>query len=88
MVRRVKKGGMVIWGTEIGSRGGSKGRVEKFRQTWQCLVQTEAVVQEVFDWSPLGLEWVDNQHGTQPATRGFWRWTQHERDSRLGSSGP
>ncbi len=55
-VRRVTKGGMVICGTEIVSRGGSKGRVEKFRQTWWCLVLTEAVVQEVFDSSPLGRE--------------------------------
>ena len=56
MVRRVTKGGMVIRGTEIASRGGPKGRVEKFRQTWWCLVLTEAVVQEVFDLSPVGRE--------------------------------
>ena len=54
MVRRVTKGGMVIRGTEIVSRGGSKGRVEKFLQTWWCPVLTEAVVQEVFDLSPVG----------------------------------
>ncbi len=56
IVRRVTSGGMVIRGTEILSRGGSKGRVEKFRQTWWCLVLTEAVIQEVFDLSPVGRE--------------------------------
>ena len=55
-VRRVTKGGMVIRGAEIVSRGGAKSRVEKFRQTWWCLVLTEAVVQEVFDLSPVGRE--------------------------------
>ena len=44
---------MVIRGTEILSRGGSKGRVEKFRQTWWCLVLMEAVMQEVSDLSSL-----------------------------------
>ena len=46
----------MIRGTEIASRGGPKGRVEKFRQTWWCLVLTEAVVQEVFDLNPMGPE--------------------------------
>lgn len=55
-VRRVTKGGMVIRGMEILSRGGPKGRVERFRQTWWCLVLTETVVQEVFDLNPIGLE--------------------------------
>lgn len=54
LVRRVTAGGMVIRGIEILSRGGPKGRVEKFRQTWWCLVLTESVVQEVFDLNPLG----------------------------------
>ena len=52
-VRRVTMGGMVIRGIEIVSRGGSKSRVEKFRQTWWCLVLTEAVVQEAFDLNPI-----------------------------------
>jgi hypothetical protein len=56
IVRRVTKGGMVIRGVEIVSRGGPKGRVEKFRQTWWCLVLTECVVQEVFDLNPMGRE--------------------------------
>ena len=55
-MRSITKGGMVIRGTEILSRGGSKGRVQSYRQTWWCLVLTEAVVQEVFDLSPLGRE--------------------------------
>ena len=55
-MRRVTSGGMVIRGAEIVSRGGPKGRVEKFRQTWWCLVLTQAVVQEVFDLNPVGLE--------------------------------
>jgi hypothetical protein len=55
-VRRVTKGGMVIRGMEMLSRGGPKGRVERFRQTWWCLVLTETVVQEVFDLNPIGPE--------------------------------
>ena len=54
VVRRVTKGGMVIRGTELVSRGGPKGRVQWFTQTWWCLVLTEQVVQEVFDLTPLG----------------------------------
>lgn len=55
-VRNITKGGMVIRGTEILSRGGSKGRVQSYRQTWWCLVLTEAVMQEVFDLNPIGRE--------------------------------
>ena len=47
---------VVISGTEIFSRGGSKGRLEKFRQTWWCLVLTETVLQGVFDLSLVGRE--------------------------------
>ena len=53
VVRRVTNGGMVIRGTEIVSRGGSKGRVQVFAQTWWCLVLTEQVMQEVFDLNPM-----------------------------------
>ena len=45
-----------IRGIEIHSRGGSKGRVQSYRQTWWSLVLTEAVVQEVFDLSPVGRD--------------------------------
>ena len=31
----------------------SKGRVQSYRQTWWCLVLTEAVLQEVFDLNPI-----------------------------------
>jgi len=54
VVRTISKGGMVIRGTAILSRGGSKARVQSWRQTWWCLVTTEEVVQEVFDLSPVG----------------------------------
>jgi len=53
VVRNITKGGMVILGTEILSRGGSKSRVQSYRQTWWCLVLTEQVVQEVFDLTPM-----------------------------------
>ena len=53
VVRRVTRGGMVIRGTELVSRGGSKGRVQWFAQTWWCLVLTEQVMQEVFDLNPI-----------------------------------
>ena len=43
-------------GIEIHSRGGSKGRVHSYRQTWWCLVLTETVVQAVFDLSPVGRD--------------------------------
>jgi hypothetical protein len=49
VVRHITKGGIVIRGHEIHSRGGPKGRVQTYLQTWWCLVLTEAVVQEVFD---------------------------------------
>jgi hypothetical protein len=52
-VRHITKGGMVIRGHEIHSRGGPKGRVQTYLQTWWCLVLTEAVMQEVFDLSPM-----------------------------------
>jgi hypothetical protein len=55
-VRRVTQGGMVIRGTEILSRAGAKARVQSYRQTWWCLVLTEAVVQEVFDLNPMTRE--------------------------------
>ncbi len=55
-VRRVIRGGMVIRGMEVLSRGGPKGSVESFRQIWWCLVLTEAVVQEIFDLKPIGQE--------------------------------
>ena len=54
VVRTISKGGMVIRGTEILSRGGSKSRVQSWRQTWWCLVTTEEVLQEVFDLTPVG----------------------------------
>lgn len=54
-VRNITKGGMMIRGQEIESRGGSKGRVRSYLQSWWCLVLTEQVVQEVFDLSPLGV---------------------------------
>jgi len=44
---------MVIKGTEILSRGGSKSRLQSHRQTWWCLVLTEQVLQEVFDLTPV-----------------------------------
>ena len=53
VVRTISKGGMVIRGTEILSRGGSKSRVQSWRQTWWCLVTTEEVLQEVFDLTPI-----------------------------------
>ena len=56
IVRRVTAGGIVIRGQEIHSRGGSKGRVQSYLQTWWCLVLTEAVAQEVFDLTPTGRE--------------------------------
>ena len=56
VVRNITNGGMVIRGTEILSRGSSKGRVQTYRQTWWCLVLTEQVVQEVFDLTPIGRE--------------------------------
>ena len=56
VVRNITNGGMVIRGTEILSRGGSKSRVQTYRQTWWCLVLTEQVVQEVFDVTPIGRE--------------------------------
>ncbi len=52
VVRHITKGGMVIRSQEIQSRGGSKGRVQSYLQTWWCLVLTEAVAQEVFDLNP------------------------------------
>lgn len=55
-VRHITKGGMVIRGMEIQSRGGSKGRVQSYRQTWWCLVLTEAVMQEVFDTNPVARD--------------------------------
>lgn len=55
-VRRVTQGGMVIRGPEILSRAGAKARVQSYRQTWWCLVLTEAVVEEVFDLNPLTRE--------------------------------
>jgi len=54
VVRHVTKGGMVIRGHEIHSRGGPKGRVQTYLQTSWCLVLTEAVMQEVFDLCPTG----------------------------------
>jgi len=54
VVRNITQGGMVIRGTEILSRSGSKARVQSFRQTWWCLVLTEQVMQEVFDLTPIG----------------------------------
>ena len=54
VVRHITKGGMVIRGHEIHSRGGPKGRVQAYLQTWWCLVLTEAVMQEVFDLNPVG----------------------------------
>jgi len=53
LVRTISKGGMVIRGTEILSRGGSKSRVQSWRQTWWCMVTTEEVLQEVFDLTPM-----------------------------------
>jgi hypothetical protein len=54
VVRHITKGDMVIRGHEIHSRGGPKGRVQTYLQTRWCLVLTEAVVQDVFDLSPIG----------------------------------
>lgn len=56
MVRQISEGGMVIRGQEIHSRGGSKGRVQSYLQTWWCLMLTEQVLQEVFDLNPIGRE--------------------------------
>lgn len=53
VVRAISKGGMVIRGTEILSRGGSKARVQTWRQTWWCLVTKEEVLQEAFDLTPM-----------------------------------
>jgi hypothetical protein len=55
VVRHITKGGMVIRGHEMHSRGGPKGRVQTYLQTWWCLVLTEAVMQEVFDLNLVGL---------------------------------
>ena len=76
-VRRITSGGMVIRGTEILSRGGSKGRVEKFLQTWWCLVLTEAVVQEVFDLNPVGRDYYLTRHASTLPAKLIWHSSQN-----------